>query len=137
MVCFLNGKPDKANYRKFKIKEVKDIDDYAMTREIVGRRYKRLKEEKGKFPDLIIIDGGKGHLRAAYEELIKLNLRRIPIISIAKEHEKIYLMGSRIPLDINRDSEILHFIQQIRDEAHRFALKYHHKLREKKITAGR
>lgn len=131
MVYFLNGKPDKANYRKFKIKGVKDIDDYAMTREIVGRRYRRLKEEKGKFPDLIIIDGGKGHLRAAYEELIKLNLRRIPLIAIAKEHEKIYLLGAKVPLDINRDSEILHFIQQIRDEAHRFALKYHHKLREK------
>ncbi|MBU0759458.1 MAG: excinuclease ABC subunit UvrC [Candidatus Omnitrophica bacterium] len=133
MVYFLNGRPDKSNYRKFKIKGVKDIDDYAMIREIVKRRYARLKEEKAKFPDLVIIDGGKGHLRAAYEELLGLNLRRIPVISIAKEHEKIYTLGSKTPLDINRDSEIVHFIQQIRDEAHRFALKYHHKLREKKI----
>ncbi|MBU4149320.1 MAG: excinuclease ABC subunit UvrC [Candidatus Omnitrophica bacterium] len=133
MVYFLNGKPDKSNYRKFRIKGVKDIDDYAMVREIVKRRYTRLKEEKAKFPDLVIIDGGKGHLRVAYDELMRLNLRRIPVISIAKEHEKIYTLGSKMPLDINRDSEILHFIQQIRDEAHRFALKYHHKLRENKL----
>lgn len=132
MVYFYNGRPDKSNYRKFRIKDVKDIDDYAMIREIVRRRYKRLKEEGSSFPDLIIIDGGKGHLRSAYHELVRLNLRHIPIISIAKGHEKIYTLGSRTPLDINRDAQILHFIQQIRDEAHRFALKYHHKLREKK-----
>jgi len=133
MVYFDNGLPDKSNYRKFRIKNVKGIDDYAMMREIVGRRYKRLKEEKKEFPDLIIIDGGKGHLAAAYEELLRLNLVRIPIIGIAKQEEKIYTIGSREPLDINRDSEMLHFIQTIRDEAHRFALKYHHKLREKKL----
>ena len=98
------------------------------------RRYARLKEEKAKFPDLVIIDGGKGHLRVAYEELLRLNLRRIPVISIAKEHEKIYTLGSKTPLDINRDSGMSHFIQQIRDEAHRFALKYHHKLREKSLS---
>ncbi|MFH1854428.1 MAG: excinuclease ABC subunit UvrC [Candidatus Omnitrophota bacterium] len=130
MVYFLNGKPDKSNYRKFRIKGVNEINDYAMISEIVRRRYERLKKEKGKLPDLIVIDGGKGHLRVAYEELMRLNLRRIPVIAIAKEHEKIYTRGSKIPLDINRDSEILHFIQQIRDEAHRFALKYHHKLRK-------
>jgi excinuclease ABC subunit C len=131
MVYFNNGLPDKSNYRKFKIKNVKGIDDYAMMKEIVARRYKRLKEENKKFPDLIIIDGGKGHLRAAYEELLKLSLAYIPAIGIAKQEEKIYMLGSQEPLDINRDSEILHFIQSIRDEAHRFALKYHHALRRK------
>ncbi|OIO33315.1 MAG: hypothetical protein AUJ70_03520 [Candidatus Omnitrophica bacterium CG1_02_40_15] len=130
MVYFNNGLPDKSNYRKFRIKNVKGIDDYAMMKEIVTRRYKRLKEENKKFPDLIIIDGGKGHLRAAYEELLKLSLGYIPAIGIAKQEEKIYMLGSQEPLDINRDSEILHFIQSIRDEAHRFALKYHHKLRK-------
>lgn len=133
MVYFYNGKPDKSNYRKFKIKGVEDIDDYSMIREIVKRRYKRLKEEDGVFPDLIIIDGGKGHLGVAYDELVRLNLRRIPIISIAKEKERIYTRSSRMPLDINKDGELLHFIQRIRDEAHRFALKYHHKLRQKKL----
>lgn len=132
MVFFRNGSPDKSNYRKFKIKSVKDIDDYAMIREIVRRRYKRLKEEGSALPDLIIIDGGKGHLGVAYDELVRLNLSRIPIISIAKQDEKIYARGSKRPLAINKDAQILYFIQRIRDEAHRFALKYHHKLREKK-----
>jgi len=133
MVYFNNGLPDKSNYRKFRIKNVKGIDDYAMMKEIVRRRYKRLKEEGKNFPDLIIIDGGKGHLGAAYEELLKLNLSRIPVIGIAKQEEKIYTLGSQEPLDINKDSEMLHFIQSIRDEAHRFALKYHHALRRNVI----
>ncbi len=80
--------------------------------------------------DLIIIDGGKGHLQAAYKVLVKLNLRHVPIISIAKKEEKIYTLGTKGPLDVNRDSQIVHFIQHIRDEAHRFALKYHRKLRK-------
>ena len=129
MVYFNNGKPDKSNYRKFRIKNVKGIDDYAMIKEIVARRYKRLKEEKKAFPDLIIIDGGKGHLQAAHEELLELSLSRIPVIGIAKQEERIYTLGSKRPLNINKDSEVLHFIQRIRDEAHRFALKYHHALR--------
>jgi len=133
MVYFNNGLPDKSNYRKFRIKNVKGVDDYAMIREVVARRYKRLKEEGKEFPDLIIIDGGKGHLGAAYEELLKLNAGHIPVIGIAKREEKIYTLGSREPLDINRDSEILHFIQSVRDEAHRFALKYHHTLRRNQI----
>jgi len=132
MVCFYNGRPDKSNYRKFRIKDVKDIDDYAMIREIVRRRYKRLKEEGESFPDLVIIDGGKGHLGVAYDELLRLNLRHIPVVAIAKQEEKIYTRGSKKALDINKDSQLLFFIQQIRDEAHRFALKYHHKLRKKK-----
>lgn len=132
MVSFHNGGPDKSNYRKFKIKSVNDIDDYAMIREIVRRRYKRLKEEGGTLPDLVIIDGGKGHLGVAYDELVRLNLSRIPIISIAKQEERIYTRSSKRPLVINKDAQILHFIQRIRDEAHRFALKYHHKLRKKK-----
>lgn len=134
MVYFNKGLPHKSNYRKFRIKNVKVIDDYAMMREIVYRRYRRLKEENKEFPDLIIIDGGKGHLGSAYEELLKLNLKHIPVIGIAKQEEKIYTLNSDKPLDINRDSEILHFIQSIRDEAHRFALKYHHTLRRNNIV---
>ncbi|MFH1782501.1 MAG: excinuclease ABC subunit UvrC [Candidatus Omnitrophota bacterium] len=131
MVYFKNGIPDKTNYRKFKIKHVKEIDDYAMMREIVERRYKRLKEEKKQYPDLIIIDGGKGHLKAGYSVLAKLNLTHIPIIAIAKKEEKIFTLNSKVPLDVNRDSQVLYFIQRIRDEAHRFAIKYHHRLRKK------
>jgi len=130
MVYFCNGRPDKSNYRRFRIKGVEDIDDYAMIREIVRRRYKRLKEEGEPYPDLIIIDGGKGHLKTAYDELVRLNLRSIPVIAIAKREESIFMLGSKKALDINKDSQILYFIQQIRDEAHRFALKYHHKLRK-------
>ncbi|MCX5692357.1 MAG: excinuclease ABC subunit UvrC [Candidatus Omnitrophica bacterium] len=133
MVYFNNGLPDKTNYRKFRIKNVKGVDDYAMMKEIVHRRYKRLRKENKDFPDLIIIDGGKGHLKAAYEELLKLNAGRIPVIGIAKQEEKIYTLGSQEPLDINRDSEMLHFIQSVRDEAHRFALKYHHALRRNNL----
>ena len=136
MVYFSNGRPDKSLYRKFRIKDVEGIDDYAMIREIVRRRYKRLKKEESRFPDLVIIDGGKGHLKAAYDELVRLNLRHIPVVSIAKVEEKIYMLGSRVALDINRDSQLLYFIQEIRDEAHRFALKYHHKLRKKKLGLG-
>ena len=134
MVYFCNGRPDKSNYRRFRIKGVEDIDDYAMIREIVRRRYKRLKEEGEPYPDLIIIDGGKGHLKTAYDELVRLNLRSIPVIAIAKREENIFMLGSKKALDINKDSQILYFIQQIRDEAHRFALKYHHKLREKRVV---
>ncbi len=133
MVYFSNGKPDKSNYRKFRIKEVKNIDDYAMIREIVRRRYRRLKKEGETLPDLIIIDGGKGHLRAAYDELMRLNLRHIPVVSIAKEKEDIFTISSRKSLDINKDSRIQYFIQEMRDEAHRFAIRYHHKLRKKKL----
>ena len=133
MVYFYNGRPDKSNYRKFRIKDVKGIDDYAMIQEIVRRRYKRLKKEKSKFPDLIMIDGGKAHLQAAYNELVRLNLRHISVISIAKKKERIYTLASSVPLDINKDSQLLYFIQEMRDEAHRFALKYHHKLRSKKL----
>ncbi|MFH1478678.1 MAG: excinuclease ABC subunit UvrC [Candidatus Omnitrophota bacterium] len=131
MVYFYNGRPDKSNYRRFRIKGVTCVDDYSMIREIVRRRYTRLKDEKRDLPDLVIIDGGKGHLKAGYEELLRLNLTRIPIIAIAKKEEKIYTLNSKIPLDINRDSQVLYFIQEIRDEAHRFAIKYHHSLRKK------
>ncbi|MBU1007330.1 MAG: excinuclease ABC subunit C, partial [Candidatus Omnitrophica bacterium] len=136
MVYFHNGKPDKSNYKKFRIKSVSDIDDYAMIREIVRRRYKRLKDEDGEFPDLVIIDGGKGHLWAAYDELVKLNLRNVPVISIAKKEEKVFMLGSKASLGINKDSQLMYFVQQIRDEAHRFALKYHHELRERKLVCN-
>ncbi len=132
MISFYKGLPDKDNYRRFRIKTVENIDDYAMIREIVARRYLRLTKEKLKLPDLILIDGGRGHLLVAQEQLNKLNLD-IPLISIAKEEENIYTKDKKNALKLNSDTAGLNLIRYIRDEAHRFALKYHHLLHKKKI----
>jgi excinuclease ABC subunit C len=130
MVHFFNGKPDKSNYRRFKIKTVKGQDDYAMMAEIVSRRYSRLLKEKKKMPDLIIIDGGKGQLHAAFQELQKLELH-IPIIGLAKKLEEIYFVGAHSPLRLPFKSEAHKLLRRIRDEAHRFGIKYHRLLRSK------
>ncbi len=133
MVQFRNGKADKSNYRRFKIKSPEAFqDDFAAISEVVRRRYTRLKEENLPLPDLIIIDGGQGQLLSALRELKKLSLR-IPTISIAKKFEEIYLPGRKDPLRIDRKEKALQFIQEIRDEAHRFAVKYNRLLRSKKI----
>jgi excinuclease ABC subunit C len=134
MVQFRYGKPDKNNYRRFKIRSVQGIDDFTAIAEVVQRRYKRLKEEDSEFPDLIIIDGGKGQLNFAIQELKKLNLK-IPIISIAKQFEEIYIPGALQPLRIQKKDKALQFIQEIRNEAHRFAIKYNRLLRKKEIRA--
>jgi len=132
MISFHDMKFDKSSYRKFRIRTVAGIDDYKMMREIVERRYKRALEEKSTLPDLIIIDGGKGHLSAAKAELDDLGLSKLSVIGIAKEFEHIYLPGKKDPIRLPRTSGILHLIQRIRDEAHRFAIYYHRSLREKK-----
>ena len=131
MVSFFRGTPDKNNYRRFRIKTVGQIDDYGMIAEVVARRYKRLKEENSIFPDLIIIDGGKGHLAVAREEIEKLGLE-LPMASIAKDRENIYLVDKESPLHLKSDTPALNLIRRIRDEAHRFAISYHHLLRRKK-----
>ncbi|MBU1997968.1 MAG: excinuclease ABC subunit UvrC [Candidatus Omnitrophota bacterium] len=136
MVSFYRGFPDKSNYRRFRIKTVLKIDDYAMIREIVRRRYLRLKEEAGSLPDLVLIDGGRAHLSAAKEELRKLNID-LPLMSIAKDKENIYLNNNVAPLKLNQETPALNLIRRIRDEAHRFALKYHHLLRRKKILGNK
>jgi excinuclease ABC subunit C len=132
MVSFLNGKPDKNNYRRFRIKTVKGIDDFQMIAEIVRRRYTRLQKEKAAFPDLIVIDGGKGQLGAAVKELKELNLS-LPIISLAKQEEEIFVPGKRNSLRLSHDSLGLKLLMRVRDEAHRFGLKYHTLLRSKKF----
>jgi len=133
MIYFYKGRPRKSEYRKFKIKTVSGIDDYAMMREIVSRRYSRLVAEKRVLPDLILIDGGKGHLAAAADELEKLGLARIPVIGIAKEFERIYTKDRLDPIVLPRESKTLHLLERIRDEAHRFAISYHRKLMSKRI----
>lgn len=131
MVTFLDGVAHKSNYKMFKIKEVTGQDDYAMMREVVRRRYKRALEEKERLPDLILIDGGRGHLSSAAEEIRTLGLSDIPIIGIAKIFEHIYTLDRDAPIVLPPSSKALHLIQRIRDESHRFAIKYHHILRRR------
>ncbi|MSQ46596.1 MAG: excinuclease ABC subunit C [Ignavibacteria bacterium] len=133
MVQFVDGKPKKGEYRRFKIEtsEENKIDDFASMREVVLRRYNRIKNEELLFPDLIIIDGGKGQLSSAMESLEKLELK-IPIISLAKRLEEVFLPNESDPFQIPRTSSSLRIFQQIRDEAHRFAVTYHRLLRDKR-----
>lgn len=137
MVCFINGKPAKKEYRKYNIKTVEGPDDFASMTEIVGRRYKRLQEENKPFPDLILIDGGKGQLSAAVKALKDLDIYgSIAIAGIAKKLEEIYLPGDSIPLHINKKSPSLKLLQQLRDEAHRFAINFHRSKRLKSINTS-
>jgi len=129
---FRGGRPDKSQYRRFKIKGVQGIDDFASIAETVRRRYTRLKAESREMPDLIVIDGGKGQLSSALGELQKLRLK-IPIISLAKAEEEIYVPGLDQPLGIGRDEKASLFLQEIRDEAHRFAIAYNRLLRKKAV----
>ncbi len=126
MVCFKDGKPSKKDYRHFTIKTVVGSNDFASMNEVVGRRYARLLNEESPLPDLIVVDGGKGQLSAACDALKELNIYgKVPIIGIAKRLEEIYFPEDSLPLYIDKKSESLKLIQQIRDEAHRFAITYH------------
>ncbi|MEE1002065.1 MAG: excinuclease ABC subunit UvrC [Bacteroidales bacterium] len=131
-VVFRNGKPSNREYKHFNIKTVEGPDDFASMREIVFRRYGRLKAEDKPLPDLIIIDGGKGQLSAAIESLTALDLMgKIPIISIAERLEEIYFPGEQYPLCVDKRSNSLKVIQHIRDEAHRFGITFHRNKRSK------
>ncbi|GAB4400983.1 MAG: excinuclease ABC subunit UvrC [Microscillaceae bacterium] len=132
MVFFKNGKPLKKEYRHFNIKTVEGPNDFASMYEIVGRRYRRLQEENKAFPELIIIDGGKGQLSSACQALKDLGVYgQIPIIGIAKRLEEIYFPEDEVPLHIHKKSLALKLIQQVRDEAHRFAIEFHRLKRSK------
>lgn len=132
MVRFANGKPDKKNYRHFNIKSVEGPNDFASMKEIVGRRYKRILEEAGPLPDLILIDGGKGQLSSACEALKELGIYgKIPIAGIAKRLEEIYYPEDSFPLHISKKSPGLMLLQYVRDEAHRFAITFHRQKRSK------
>jgi len=131
-VVFKNAKPSKKDYRNFNIKTVVGPDDYASMEEVVYRRYKRLLDEKQSLPELIVVDGGKGQLSSAVKSLDKLKLRgKIAIIGIAKRLEEIYFPGDNVPLYLDKRSESLKLIQQLRDEAHRFGISHHRKQRGK------
>jgi excinuclease ABC subunit C len=132
MVCFMGGKPAVKEYRHYHIKTVEGANDFASMKEIVGRRYKRLMEEEKALPKLIVIDGGKGQLSSAVEALQELGIYgKIPIIGIAKRLEEIYFPGDSYPIHIDKKSESLKLLQRIRDEAHRFAITFHRKVRSK------
>jgi len=132
MVSFFRGMPDKNNYRRFRIKTIQSIDDYKMLAEVIQRRYSRLIRENLAFPDLVLIDGGRSHLLTAQREMNKLGIG-MPLISIAKDRENIYVQDRINPIRLDSDIPALNLIRRIRDEAHRFALVYHHLLRRKKI----
>lgn len=132
MVCFVNARPDKSEYRHFNIKTVEGPDDYASMEEIILRRYRRLLDEDKPLPQLIVVDGGKGQLSAAMNSLEKLGLTgKMTVIGIAKKLEEIYYPNDPVPLYLDKKSETLRIIQQLRDEAHRFGITHHRRRREK------
>jgi excinuclease ABC subunit C len=134
-VVFRDGKPAKKEYRHYNIKSVKGIDDFASMKEVVYRRYKRLIEEDRNLPQLIVIDGGKGQLSAALSSLDQLGLRgKIAIVGIAKRLEEIYFPGDAVPLYIDKNSESLKLIQNLRNEAHRFGITFHRLKRSGSLT---
>ncbi|MBI4546707.1 MAG: excinuclease ABC subunit C [Ignavibacteriae bacterium] len=154
MVVFMDGRPRKSEYRKFKIRSVAGSDDFASMREVIERRYSRLLDEQGELPDLIVVDGGKGQLSSAVEVLVKLGLRKeiavvldnnrereqgrrvelsnLPVIGLAKRLEEVFIPETSEAQSIPKTSSGLRLLQQIRNEAHRFAITYHRKLREKR-----
>ncbi len=133
LVKFIDGKPFKSGYRRFKIKTVRGIDDYAMIAEVVKRRYKYALRGEELWPDLVLIDGGLGHLHAAQDALGEMNAPAVKIASIAKKQELIFLQGSSKPLKLPAHSPARKLLQYVRDEAHRFAQHYFHILRNKKL----
>ena len=132
MVRFVDAKPDKRNYRKFKIKTVMGQDDFASVKEVVKRRYRRLVEENASIPELVVIDGGPGQVSAAKAALESLGLK-VPIIGLAKEREEIYLPTESAPLQFDKNSRMMLLLRKIRDETHRFSLGYNLKRREIKL----
>jgi len=145
MVVFENGRPRPSHYRRFKIKAMAGIDDYAMMQEVLRRRFARgtrvteqgTGESWALIPDLILIDGGRGHLNAALEVMHELEIDYVPIASIAKENEEIFVPEVTEPISLPQNSQALYLLQRIRDEAHRFALSYHIKTRRKTtLTSG-
>ena len=153
MVVFEDGKPKTSNYRRFKIKEVEGIDDYSMMREVLSRRFKRMaKSANGKpesqgaskgsdawesVPDLVLIDGGKGHLGAALQVFLELGIDDIPLASLAKENEELFVPQAPEPIILPRDSQGLFLVQRARDEAHRFAITFHRERRSKRSITSR
>ena len=152
LVCFIDGKPFKDSYRRYKIKTVDGVDDYAMIREVIARRYKYAAIAEELYPDIILIDGGLGQLHAALEAFEHMQraieaegakaVKPAMVVSLAKREELVYTQARAEPLKLARNNEALRLLQAVRDEAHRFGQHYHHILRRKRtfdedVAAGR
>jgi len=137
MVVFQDGVPNKSEYRRYRIRTVEGQDDFAMMREVIFRRVRDAMEGGTPLPDLMIVDGGKGQLSSAFEILNDFKLEGTqPIIGLAKKQEHVFLPNQSDPIVLDDHSPILHLLQRIRDEAHRFAITYHKKLRSKALTTS-
>jgi excinuclease ABC subunit C len=135
LVQFIDGLPFKPGYRRFKIRGVEGIDDFRSIHEVVSRRFRRLHDEGQVFPDILLIDGGKGQLNAAVAAFREQQIEPPVLLSLAKRDEEVYRPGQDEPLRLSRHSFALRLLQYVRDESHRFAQHYHHMLR-KKATLG-
>jgi excinuclease ABC subunit C len=135
-VCFVNAKPKKSLYRHYIIKTVEGVDDFASMREVIGRRIRAAMEDNDPLPDLLLIDGGKGQLSASVEQLQASSLSEQPIASLAKRLEEVFVPGIPDPLMIPKKSPALFLLQQLRDEAHRFAVSFHRKKRQQRAVAS-
>jgi len=133
MVHFFNGSPDKNHYRRFQIKSFVGNDDFRAMEEVVGRRYRRLQAEGGAFPDLVVIDGGRGQIGAALKAFVAIEVSPPAVIGLAKKHETIIFSDAREPLNLPLNSPALNLLQRLRDEAHRFANTYNADLRSRKL----
>ena len=131
LVQFLDGLPFKPGYRRYRIRDVEGIDDFRSIHEVVARRFKRLYDEQQVYPDILLIDGGKGQLNAAMAAFKELEIPAPTVLSLAKRDEEIFLPGKSDPLRLSRHAFALRLLQYVRDEAHRFAQHYHHILRRK------
>jgi excinuclease ABC subunit C len=136
LVSFLDGLPFKPGYRRFKVRTVEGVDDFASMREVVTRRFRRLRDEDEVFPDVLLIDGGKGQLNAALDAFRQLGIDPPCLVSLAKQEEEIFRPGESGSVKLSRHSAALRLLQYVRDEAHRFAQHYHHQLRRKRLTDG-
>ena len=136
MVCYINGKPRKSEYRKFNIKTVQGIDDFASMHEVVKRRYSRVLKEKSPLPDLVVIDGGKGQLSAAKSALDSLGLNYIYVIGLAKRLEEVFKPGFSDPQNISKTSTSLYLLRSIRDDVHRYAVSFHRQKRNQDMTGS-
>jgi excinuclease ABC subunit C len=142
LVCFIDGKPFKTGYKRFRIKTVEGVDDYAMIREVIQRRYRYAATGEELYPDVILIDGGLGQLHATLEAFDGMDLQPPMVVSLAKREEELHIQARSAPVRLPRNDPALRLLQQVRDEAHRFVQHYHHILRRKKtfdedVAAGR
>src|SRR5882762_7982381 len=136
MVVWENGGMKKDDYKRFKIRTVSGADDFGSLREVLGRRFGRALEQGSVLPDLVLIDGGRGQLNIGLQVLQELGLDYIPVAALAKQQEEVYVGDSREPLLLDPTAPALHTLQKIRDEAHRFAITYHKKLRTKRTISS-